>query len=307
MKKMIMALLCALLLIACVPALADVNLSQNQTLTDQALLGPIQQTEYANWDLYQPTSSEIVGQDMTRDQHFHDRQFFPVVAVKESRAVLILLHRSNGNWAIYGINSTALNRTGLTLYQFTIDSNNRPDDTGLPIYFGFSDSEHTYYDLSLTATDVYTTRFGSLHVGSMSGPSPKVAERLFADSFSIEFNSSLNFKYYYHDPYTELTYSMCALTGESEYDNFATFNLATAPLSLLDAMEECTAYSNSSLHEGKILLKQFNTGEAATLCEIPEGARLLREVDVTNFASRDWVLVAYGEILGYLPKSNIIQ
>lgn len=307
MKTIRAIVLCALLLLFSMSAFADVDLSNNPVLTDQALLKPIRQTEYVNWKLYQPTSSEIVGADMTNDGHFQDRHFFPVVAVQGDRAVLILLQRAGENWAIHGMNETALNRPGLTLSQFTIDSNNRPDDTGLPVYFGFFDSEQAHYQLGLTATDVYTTRFDFLNFAGKAGRSPKAAEYLFADSFMLFFNSGFIFSYDYLYPTMRLQYSMHILTGESEYDNFATFDLGKVPWSIFDAMEECTAYSDASLHEGKILLKQFGNDASVTLCEIPKDTRLLREADQLNLENRDWVLVAYGQTLGYLPKSNVIQ
>ena len=298
--------LCFLILLSYVPVLADVELSYNPILTDQSLLNPIQQTEYANWKPYQPISSEIAGEDMTKDSHFQDRRFFPVVAVKDNRAILILLYREGESWSVSGITETALNRPGLILEDFTIDANNRPDDTALSIYFGFRDNEQAHYQLGLTATDVYTTRFDFLSFTSLTGSTLKKAEHLFADIFILGFNSGFIFEYVYHDPYMEQSYSMDVISGESDYDNFTTFDLGRVPWSLLDAMEECTAYSDSSINEGRILLKQFNSHDAATLCEISEGARLLREVNSLNFASRDWVLVVYGYTVGYLPKSNIL-
>lgn len=310
MKKHIAAILGILLLLACPAALADVDLAHNPGLTEQALLAPILQTEYAGWQLYQPTSSEIVGEDMTKDTGFPHRRFFPVVAVRDNRAVVILLQKVDAHWTVYGTNETALHRQGLTLRQFSIDSNdayNQAVGSGLPIYFIFEDAEGAHYQLSLTATDIYTTRFDFINFSGRAGDAPKLAEYLFADSFILGFNSGYSFSYYFRDPYMELRYSMNVMTGESDYDNFATFDLSRVPWSIFEVMETCTAYSDAGTNGGKILLKQFNADGAATLCEIPEGTQLLREVDSFGFAHRDYVLVAYGELLGYLPKANLGQ
>lgn len=314
-KKAKARLLAAILILsAMIPvhwvALADVELSQNPLLTDQSLLNPIKQTEFADWELYQPTSSEIAGEDMTKDTGFQYRRFFPIIAVKEDQAVLILLQKVDEQWAVFGVNETALNRQGLTLNQFAIDSNdayNQAISTGLPVYFHFDDNDQTHYTLGLTATDVYTTRFDFISINKSWSSTPKPEEHLFADHFTVEFNSGFNFRFHYQIPYMELYFRMYALTGESEYDNFMTFNLSNAPFSLFDAMEECVVYSDASVSKGKILLKQFNFDGSATLCEIPEGARIMREVDFLNFTSHDWVLVVYGQMLGYLSKANVVQ
>lgn len=309
MKSFTAIVLCALLLLTCATTLADAALSQNPTLTNPALLRPIQQTEYAGWTLYQPTSSEIVGEDMTTDSGFAHRRFFPVVAVQDNLAVLILLKRVDDGWSVFDINKTALNRPGLTLSQFTIDSNGayeQAEGTGLPVYFIFSDGEGWHYQLGLTATDIYTTRFDFITFTGMAGPMPKTAERLFADTSMLFFNSGFIFIYDYLFPTMQLQYSINAITGESDYDNFATFDLSRVPWSIFEAMEPCAAYSDASIHGGKILLKQFCSSDAATLCEIPSGAPLLREADLLNLEGRDWVLVSYGQTLGYLPKSNIM-
>ena len=89
MKSFCAIVLVALILLACTSALADVELSYNPALTNQSLLNPIQQTEYVNWKLYQPTSSEIVGADMTNDSHFQDRRFW--------------IHGCEDNGEIYGM------------------------------------------------------------------------------------------------------------------------------------------------------------------------------------------------------------
>lgn len=306
MKRTCAIILGILLMLSCVPALADVALPENPQLTDPALLAPIGQTAYAGWTLYQPTSSEIVGEDMTKDSAFAVRRFFPVVAVRDGQAALILLQRAGDGWTVFGTNETALNRPGLTLSQFTIDSNNRAEDTGLPVYFIFTDEQWNHYQLGMTATDVYTTRFDFLNFIGAPESGGKTAKHLFADGFMLGFNSGFSFTYIYHDPYVEQRYSMDIITGESDYDNFATFDLRNVPFSMHDAMVACTVRADAGIGGGRILLKQFNADGAATLCEIPEGAQALREVNMLDFQSRSWVLVAYGDAVGYLPVQNVV-
>jgi hypothetical protein len=307
MKKICMVLLFVLTLVAASSAHAEMKLDGNKRLTDKALLAPIEQTEYSKWHLYQPTALEISGLDLTKDDGFVDRKFFPVVAVKEEQAVLILLYRQDGKWSISNISTTALNRPSLTLYNFEMDENHQPDDDSLDIRFEFIDGAAYHYTLYLTASDRFLTRFDSLDMTGFDNSSTQRSEDFFADICSIGFNDGFNFAFtFISNRSSRLSFSVDFTTDESVYDNFATFNLNNVPLSLYDVMKESAVLTDAAINEGKILMKQFANENAAILCEIADGTSVLREQSKLDFQSQNWLLVIYEGKLGYLPKSNII-
>lgn len=126
MKRRLLPWLVALLLLpAC--ALAGVEFSPDHPmLRRSSLRAPILQTEYADYALYQPFGNPS-GDDAAYNSDFDRYPFFPVVAVKDDRAVLILLRRENpgeakDRWAIHAINEDALFHPSFTLINFSMDT-----------------------------------------------------------------------------------------------------------------------------------------------------------------------------------------
>lgn len=290
-----------LVLLPCTLALAEVDLSTHTMLTNQTLLGPVQQTEYANWKLYQPKSDETPDIDMTQDAHFQDRPFFPVVAVQDDQAVLILLQKIDENWVVFGTNETALNRPGLMLFRFSMSSGYYEDFSECPIYFGFSDDEQAYFELGLMTDPL--VRFHYINIGGIFSPAPKVAKRFFVEYSGMRFDGELIYSYMSENLESQSVYATGVFTDECKDDNFSTFDLSRVPLSMHDLMTECGVRSDAEVNGGKVLLKQSDADDSATLCEIPAGASLYYVG--SDLDKRDWVLVAYEQTLGYLSKSNI--
>lgn len=280
------------LLMLCGSALGEVDLYDQPRLVNKTLLAPIKKTEYASWTLYQPRDRET-DINVTKDRGFKERAFFPVLAVKDDHAALILLHRVKGKWKVEGVNTKALDRPGFTLRLFTLDTSFSGND-GTPMQVGFSYelSDGTNAELCFEPSEDYGSRFRSISIVTAS-PQP---EHLFAKYVSVIFNSGLTYTYC-HDGSNLIKYNLDGPDAIAEYRNFDTFDLTQVPLTILDAMLPARVTRETAL-------RQLPHPDAFPLLALTPGEEVLSCASRYVSASFDRLVYAHGA-MGYVSPDAL--
>lgn len=300
MRKSWFAAFWTLLLLNAACAFAEVSLEYNPLVSEKKMLEALRGTKYEGYILYQPTDADqsVSMMDAVAFDHF---PYFPIVAVKNNEAVLLLLKKEESSWKLAIENKTALNRDDFTLYGFQLNSNIHPS-AGMFIHFTFYEKKdrQTNYQLILKAYEDFSPQFASL------GMNVEIPDwnQLYAQNINIIFNGGYIYQYSYTDSGHTATYDINTITSESE-GVVSDFDLNKVPLSIFDAMKSCTTRS-ATINNGDICMMQFPNIGSAVLCTIEDGTKILREVRDVGFGSQTWVLVAYENKLGYVHVSNIL-
>ena len=302
MKRRFFFLLAAFLLVWPCGSRALVRMREDQPLlTHQALLAPIAQTPYAGYTLYQPTDTET-AEDAVLNTSFIDYPFFPVVAVKEDQAVLILLRRENpgdsrDRWAIHGIYEKALHHPSFTLFRFSMTTLYSPDpSSSLPVYFHYMRGEQDSLTLSLSLPASGEIRFTGLDYRPQSDVTPPHAV-----VFRVLFKEDRYLFRYGSLDHLQSFFPVFSASAQAPGDPDV-FDLSAVPFSPCDALTPCLVRAAPQDPGAPILLRQFPGAQAAVL-------RVLAPGDAARYDpafSRDgWVLACVEGVLGYLPIGNI--
>ena len=280
------------------PAKAEVytEVITNRVVQEKGLLNAFRDTEYRNMELLQPEDIEK-SIDVTESSSFAEFAYFPVVAMNENKAILILLRRIGNQWEIDTVNEDALNREGLRLAGFLIESNYSKVDGNMNVYFDFLDSGNNKLCLHL---QVNKRRGGEFK--ALTGVYSREGSCFFADSWSVAINGSYIFTYDYIMPSMRREYKIGMYSAENDAK---TFSLRKMPLSIYEIMKTNAVRINRDSKKEKIEVKELPDHRAVTICELVDGQEILCENGDMGYEFQEWILVICDGRLGYVHKSYL--
>ncbi len=292
MRRFIFVLLCLLML--CLPALGEWFPSYQPQLEDQEMLAALEGTPYAHCTLYLPLDSERPV-ELFQTPAFTHPDFIPLIAERNGKPVFLLLERKNEQWTLAAANEKALCRENMELFSFSVQTSISPEK-GMYIDFGF---RHTAapegdYFLYLHANKKYGSYFSHLS-GNYASPGMR---QLYAYSCDIHLTAAYAYEYNYNAPHQRFYYDIHA-NASMEDSEVSAFDLSSVPLNMLDTfVPGRVAESKESAQ-----LMQLPHEQSALLAVLSPDTPLLCEPNI--FPSRKWLLVFYGNRLGYMRADEI--
>ncbi len=157
MKKFLLCMVAALLLIFPLCAQAEVSVSL-VPLSISELLTYLESEGYQSDCLYQPSLREA---DPSEDV-LPELDMYPIVVWNGDQDYnLLIIKKQNGLWQITSENAQALSREGFTLYDFSIEE----ADQMINAYFSFVDGNGAESELGLRISELYPSQFTFFHSG----------------------------------------------------------------------------------------------------------------------------------------------
>jgi len=290
MKRFVMWLFVALCLVSASVALGDETIKEFESckkLTNKAIIKVLKKSEYASWEFFQPSDSEIAGKNIYKEKWFKSTAWFPVVAHKDEELDLVLLHKVNNKWKIELSNSNALKKDGYFLTGFTVDADSYDEATGGANFcFSFHPASHPLdgqYDLYLkTGNDSYFSDF------VYSDPEMQFFSPLYG--FFLHIDKERN-----EATYQTLDSLKYVLQGYSIETSVERFDMSTFPICIEDYVKQEQIFS---LDEDTLVYSKTNTA-SSVLCTIPASESVFYCQSELN-----WWLVIYEGKIGFVQQSQ---
>lgn len=292
---------CCIILLLCVSTVgyAECNLPAKQKLTNKQLLKAIKKTEYAAWKLYGPADSEIVGKNVYATAFFKNAVTFPVVAVKDDQAALLIMQRSGKAWSLLSANEQALTREDFVLSGFSLDTSSYDSEApSALVSFDFSSQSHpndSDYRYSLGMWINGKDEFVNLYVFAKEHELEQCS-----DYYAVIVNDeALIYRCHTPDGFERMDY----LVAPNPVDHsLSSFSLADLPILPSDLMVEVTIHSVDNLPI-KLYVQPDSESDAVTV--IPAHSAVLIMQEHMTFNDTQWYFVQYKNSLGYIPCSQI--
>lgn len=277
-------------------AQAKVELKNGFELKNREIIQVMKEAGYAGYKFFQPNDFDEYERDTLQKVNVSGFPYFPLIAVKEEKATLIMLKKIEGRWEIQTENSTALNREPLTLNEFSV----RIDDEKIDVLFNFLDKMN---ELKSTLCMNINKRTGGGFKSLIVQPG-KSSIYQFADIWSVEFNGGYTITYEYISPFIRNSYKVYKITYESDGD-IDNFDLTKVPFSIYELMKKTVVRSDLKINDGKIYARSFPWNESKELFELEEGEEILTEDFDGGMEHREWILAVVDEVLCFINKGNI--
>lgn len=278
MMKRIAALFSLLVLICALPLVAKAFEQSLLPLSNQNLITLLQNSNYKDWDFYQPSERET--DDNTSSGDFLDRlNTYPIVACHDDDVCLITLKKVNFQWQVSTTNEQALVREGFMLKCFSIDES---DDIQY-VYFDFEDEDQNPLTLCLLLSNIYPSYFSFVQT-------PKT---------QIVFHYDRGMTFQFDFPFLfRCSYEL----NPERYTPFAVdaFSFAECPI----AMQEFFVRSSVSPQEEVAGLYAFPDDSMEPVLKLSEG----ESIDVlVQQQIADWTLAYYKGNLFFIHTDDIFR
>lgn len=169
------------------------------------------QPDPIEWDV--DTSSSSVLKDVV---------VYPLIAVKDQQASLLVMKKSGDDWEVFICNHAALQRPGFSLTNFSVEAATMVSDS-FYVYFNYLDETGNEWTLTLQLSAVYRCRFDNL------------STRAGCKFIRLVYNMDRDIDY-------KLDYSYCRCSYEIAPDPTLSFDadkfsFAQCPIALDDLLE----------------------------------------------------------------------
>lgn len=301
-RKLIVRLFfCSVLLLLCISSVgyAECNLPAKQKLTNEQLLKAIKKTEYAAWKLYGPADSEIVGKNVYATAFFKNAVTFPVVAVKDDQAALLIMRRDGKSWSLLSANEQALTREDFVLSGFSVDTSSYDSEApSVLASFDFSSQSHpndSGYRYSLGMWINGKDEFVNLYVFAKEHELEQ-----FSDYYAVIVNEeALIYRCHTPDGFERVDY----LVAPNPVDHsLSSFSLADLPILPSDLMTEAKIHSADDLPINLYIQPDI---ESDAMTTVPDHSVVQIMQERVTFNDMQWYFVRYKNSLGYIPCSHI--
>lgn len=135
-------------------------------LSNEKLISSIQQTQYRDWLLYQPTESET-EMDTSSESFLSTMSSYPVVAIHHDEICLIVLKKQNSEWDIAYTNDSALVRKDFSLVSFSLAAFYSQTQDNQIVDFAFENGEKRF-SLILELSSIYPSYFSLIYYDNQS-------------------------------------------------------------------------------------------------------------------------------------------
>ncbi len=300
-KKCVPILLLLMCMMMCCSAIGEAALSKKQQPKEKAILSALSSTEYKNWKIYTPADTEIEGKNILSTELYKKGRYFPVVAVKDTSTVLVLLERNGKKWEVAYANPAAIRRDGFLLKSFRIASADFVvDEPSVTVAFTFqSTTNQDTYGLNLNLDNGKTAcAFQSFHITQQNYPvkpfSGSIAVYMEADGYT--------FSYYDDNLMRRVAYKIAA---DGISTDIQSFDLSVMPLYPQQAMRK--AALNQLLSQPIQTMNMYRNPDAADILYTISGEEEIYYAPADSGDSNSVVyLIQYKETLGYIIAEDDI-
>ncbi len=173
------------------------------------------------YKLFQPNPREL-DVNTSSSSALKDVTVYPLIAVKDQQASLLVMKKSGDDWEVFICNHAALQRPGFSLADFSVEAASMVSDP-FHVYFDYLDETGNRWTLALQLSAVYQCRFHD------------VSTRAGRKFITLIYNMSRNIDYQLDYPYCRCSYEIAPdPTISFDADKFS---FAQCPIALDDLLE----------------------------------------------------------------------
>lgn len=229
------------------------------------------------YKLFQPDPIEW-DVDTSSSSVLKDVAVYPLIAVKDQQASLLVMKKSGDDWEVFICNHAALQRPGFSLTNFSVEAATMVSDP-FYVYFNYLDETGNEWTLELQLSAAYQCRFH--HISTSIG-------RKF---ILLIYNVDRNIDYLLDYPYCRYSYEIAPdPTLSFDADNFS---FAQCPITLDDLLKPV------DIRNKTISLFMYPDDTQSPVLE------LSGEESLEINQQEDWSLAYYKNSLFYVKTSEI--
>ena len=173
------------------------------------------------YKLFQPNPTEI-DVNTSSSSVLEDVTVYPLIAVRDQQASLLVMKRSGNGWEVFISNHAALQRPGFSLTNFSVDPYTMVSDP-FYVYFDYLDETGNEWTLMLQLSAAYQCRFHHM------------STRVGCKSILLVYNMDRDITYQLDYPYCRCSYEIAPdPTASFDADKFS---FAQCPIVLDDLLE----------------------------------------------------------------------
>ena len=229
------------------------------------------------YKLFQPDSRETY-EDTSSSSALKDVAVYPLIAVKDQQASLLVMKKSGDDWEVFICNHTALQRPGFSLADFSVEVTSMVSNP-FYVYFDYIDETGNRWTLTLQLSATYQCRFANL--------STSIGRKFIHWFYDMDGNATY-----------QLDYSSCCCSYEIDFDprvpiDADKFSFTQCPIALDDLLTPV------DIRNKTISLFMYPDDTQSPTLE------LSGEESLEINQQEDWSLAYYKNSLFYVKTSEI--